>query len=222
MSIVQGLALDNWYRDEGAPSINLLRGYIRTMERNARLTVEDYRQNRQKFVTEQGEEEVHEGCACDTWELDHLLEEYFPNLQRWGMLTTIYAFLEYELEALCNLFIKDLALTVTISDMKGQGVERAMAYLCEVVGLRFDNRNDVWREIKTIKKIRNMIVRSNGKYPAVEQQREREVVRYISKSEYLFYAEEVVMREGFLDHVLTLFASLFQRIAQLIKTRNST
>ena len=61
---------------------------------------------------------------------------HFPNLQRQSALVTLFSFVEYELDGLCELFQKELGSRVELSDLKGSGIDRAILYLERVAGLR--------------------------------------------------------------------------------------
>lgn len=219
----------NWFPQDVQFSVRMMLGYVKSIERSAKTAVDAFNAEKQTQIVphepEDGQAEVYDvygDLDGQTWDLDHLFQEYFPNLQRWGALITLFTFFETTMEDLCDLFAHELGLTVNVRDLKGQGVERAVQYLQKVVGLQFDNTNATWREIKIIQKIRNMIVHHAGKFAEQAEERDRDILGYVEESKKLTYQTEVTLLDGFLSHVVDLFEREFLLIHQLIHRRHST
>ncbi len=215
----------NWYRYDVQFSIELLREYVRGVERQITIAIEVYRREKETHVIEDIEEgyadaiQTHLGLDDTTWDLNTVFEIYFPNLQRRSGLITLYSFLEHELDALCDLFIKDENLKVSINDMRGNGIERAILFLEKIVGLQVDRNTATWQEVKNIQSVRNLIVHNDGKLKDWAGNQKDHVIGYIKTSAYLSGEDEINILDGYLSHVLEIVNRQFQEISNLITTR---
>lgn len=165
----------NWYRYDVQFSIELLRSYIQGVEDQISRSIEEYRTGYEIQVTEIEErlenEEIdlgetlatHGGLDSDSWDLEGIFGEHFPNLQRRSALITLYSFLEYELSKLCDMFIRERKLRVSLSDMRGLGIDRAMLFFEKIVGLQVEKKTVLWEEVTKIRELRNCIVHADAK-----------------------------------------------------------
>ena len=86
----------NWYQYDVAFSIELIRSFVRGVERQVADSILDYKDIKK--------DEGHRGLTEDSWDLQEVFEGYFPSLQRRSALLTVWGFLEHELDALCSLY----------------------------------------------------------------------------------------------------------------------
>lgn len=203
----------------------MIRTYIEIVEHQANNIKEDFVQNGQTqiFEDEDGNDDypvtVHGGLDSETWDLQDVFEERLPNLQRRGALITLCSFLEHELDNLCQLLIREENLTISLKDINGKGVKRAIRFLRKVVGVPINNGSSTWQEIDNILEVRNRVVHGDGRLTAHNQNNNAELNSYIKKSKYLSGETEIIILEGYLLHVLEVFDCWFQEIDKLIAMR---
>lgn len=75
---------------------------------------------------------------------------------------------------------------------------RATTYLIKVGGMPDIRECKHWRQIKNIRAIRNLIVRSEGRLPSSIDGRHAEITRYIEKNPYLSGEASVFIEAGYL------------------------
>lgn len=219
----------NWYRYDVQFSIELLREYIQGVEQQVTFTIDNFH-NREKEIQvfEDAEEgyadavECYRGLDDSTWDLNGIFTAYFPNLQRRSGLITLYSFLEHELDELCELFIQDENIKVSLNDIRGAGIERATLFLEKIVGLQIDKNSALWQEIKNIQKVRNLIVHNNAKLHDRAGKKRDDVIKYVRDSSFLSGENEINFLDGYLSHVLETFNRQFQEISKLIEVRVGT
>ena len=163
--------------------------------------------------------EIHRGIDDETWDLKSIFEEHFPNLQRRSALITLFGFLEKELDKLCALFLKEYSYKIELGDLKGKGIDRSIKYLERVVGLDIDKTVSVWSEIKSIQKIRNLIVHNDGSLLDSNGETRKPESIYVDSSPYLFGNKEVVILSGYLAHILSTVDFFFKVIDESIKRK---
>jgi hypothetical protein len=219
----------NWYKYDAQFSIELLREYISGVERHIVEAIEVFHREKETHVFEESAEEgyariveMHRDLDDETWDLEGIFEGYFPDLQRRSALITLYSFLEHELEELCGLFIRDENLKVSLNDMRGTGIERALLFLEKIVGLQIDKGTATWQEVKNIQKVRNLVVHNDAKLKDRSGNPKADVIKYVEGSVYLSGDEEINILDGYLLHVLETFDRQFQEIDKLVVARAST
>lgn len=130
----------NWYKHDVRYSLDLLRSYVQSVEdqigklieefkRSYELQVQDIEDAPEEDWSESGVVPTHGGLDADFWDLENIFEERFPNLQRRSALITLWSFMEHELNGLCQLFTVHQKFEVSVTDMNGRGIERAMLFL---------------------------------------------------------------------------------------------
>ena len=217
----------NWYKYDVRFSVELLEAYIRGVEQQVLIAIEEYRSQKEVIISEEIPEEgstriveAHRGLDSETWNLGGIFEDYFPNLQRRGALITLYSFLEHEINGLCELFMRVDGITVSPTDMRGTGVDCAVLFLVKVVGLQIDKSTTGWQEIRNIQKIRNLIVHNDGKLRDRSGKEKLELAKYVADSPCLSGDDEIRILPGYLSHVLEAFDRQFQEIDRLIAARS--
>lgn len=213
----------NWYRYDVQFSLQLLSEYIQGVESQIAASIADFQTNIKTQVVEENPEEgyqivvqSHKGLDDATWDLNGVYEEYFPNLQRGSALITLYSFFEHELDELCGLFIKEGNLSISQTDMKGKGIERSVLFLEKIIGLQINKNSATWNEIKKIQKVRNQIAHENSKLVDKSGQRIGDVFDYVQACAFLTGQDRINIQQGYLEHILRTFESLFREIDSLI------
>ena len=109
---------------------------------------------------------------------------------------------------------------VSVVDMSGSGVERACAYIEKVAAVDTHKQSREWGEIQGIRLVRNLVVHSDGQLvDAGGNPRKREDA-YVGKASLLEKGDdEVLILEGYLAHVLSIFDEYFKLLAKSIKLK---
>lgn len=212
----------NWYRFDVKLSIELLLAYADNVEALVKRSIKDFRQGQQPNVGREDEgfgvqDDQYRGLDSASWDLDTIFEAYFPNLQRQSALITLYGFFDHSLSDLCSLFQKDRGHKIELSDLKGAGIERAVTYLVQVVGLDIDKSGPLWAEIKSIQAVRNLIVHNAGRLTYKDGAPKKPEQQYVKESPHLSGDAEIEVSEGFLRHVLEIFDHFFKTIGDAIE-----
>jgi len=90
-----------------------------------------------------------------------------------------------------------------------------MLFLERIVGLKIDKERGAWQEVKNIQELRNTIVHANGKLKGRSGE-QKNIAKYVKKSEYLTGDNEIKILEGYLFNVLETFGCQFQEIDEAI------
>lgn len=97
------------------------------------------------------------------WDL-HVHQHKYPNIHRTALVVTIYAFLEDQLNGLCETLTACLDTNIKLADLSGQGIERALLFLFKVAG--FDlGRISTLSFVRNVARLRNRMVHAGGILP---------------------------------------------------------
>lgn len=89
----------------------------------------------------------------------HSLPE-FSNILRRSLFVNLYSFLESRMLKICR--DAEYQTSLSLSDLRGTGVDKAKVYLTKVVGISFDFGRD-WEEIQNLKLLRHCVAHNEGK-----------------------------------------------------------
>ncbi len=217
----------NWYRFDLKFSIELLEVFIKNAESQIDLSIKEYSSKTETLVLDKIPEknsdrivDVHQGLDSESWNLDGIFKEYFPTLQRRSAFLSLYGFLEHELDKLCMLYKKSQNQNVDFGDLKDLGIERSVKYLMIVAGLPIEKGNNKWGNVKSIQKIRNLIVHNDGKLIDLDNRPRKTEQRIVSDNDFLSGENEIIMQKGYLLYVLETFDSFFKYVDGLIQDQN--
>jgi len=217
----------NWYRFDIKFSIELLDVFIKNVESQIKLSIQEYINKKETLVLDEQPAidyarfvDVHNGLDSETWDLDVIFKEYFPTLQRRSAFLSLYGFLEHELDKLCVLYRKTENFKIELKDLKDLGIERSVKYLEIVAQLSIDKGIDKWEKVKSIQKIRNLIIHNDGKLIDIDGNLRKVEQQIVLQNEYLFGENEITFREGYLDYVLNMFNDFFKYLDKLIQDKN--
>jgi len=219
----------NWYQYDISFSFQLIKSFIDGIEEQADESVTRYENEKETLVLEEIPEEnyarvveVHQGLDDETWDLDGVFKEYLPNLQRRSALLTLSGYFEHELDKLCILYKSEKLYSLSLSDLNGKGIDRAVNYLEKVAGLEVHKSSSEWNHIKNIQKIRNVIVHQDGRLKDYQGNPIKAAIDYVAQIDSLDGKDEVVITKGFLTHVLEKYDSYFKLLNQsIIKSTNA-
>ena len=111
-----------------------------------------------KGLSEDEKSEVDEYFYDDFY----IIEKVQINMYRNSVIVSIYSFLENSLNKLCKYLSKKHSYAITVDDLKGDGIVRAKHYLEKMAQVNFSAINGEWSDLRTLNKIRNCIVHSEG------------------------------------------------------------
>lgn len=216
----------NWYNYEIQFEVELLNSYIQNIEKQVKISIDNFHKEKETIILEEYPEEnyariisVHDGLNDETWHLPTIFLEYFPNLQRKSAFVSLYGFLENELDKLCVLFKSTENFKIDLKDINGSGIERATKYLEKVAEVCTKKHLIEWAKIRRIQKIRNLIVHNGGKLVDIEGKIREQELKIINDEVLLDGEDEVFIKEGFLDYVLTTFDLYFKQIDDSIQDK---
>lgn len=215
----------NWYQYEMKFSLELLNAFVLNIESQVKISIKEYQNKKETIIIDDTPEEIgsnqvfdlHNGLDSQTWHLDSIFLEHFPNLQRRSAFLSLYGFLEHELDKLCILFKETHNFSIELKDLKDLGIERSITFLTKVANLPIDKGNDKWGKIKSMQKIRNLIVHNDGKLIDFNGTPRVKEIQIVKKNEFLTGDTEILINDGFLTSTLGKFDELFKYIDLLIK-----
>lgn len=220
MTIILRINHLNWYKNIQF-KIELLTSFIEGAEEQVKIGIDNFYSKSEIIFPDISSKEddtgvvaIHRGLDSETWNLESIFVEHFPNLQRLSSLITLYSFLESELNNLCDLLIEENAYKITLKDLNGKGINRAVKFLKKIEGLSINTNSKNWNEITRIRELRNLIVHNNGILSDKEQP-------YVNSNKFLKgnIGDEVTILEGFLARVLSVFTTFFKEIDTEIKKK---
>lgn len=217
----------NWYRFDLKFSIELLDVFVKNSESQIDLSIQEYSKKKETLILDEMLEintarivDVHKGLDSESWDLDGIFNEYFPTLQRRSAFLSLYGFLEHELDKLCMLYKKSQNQNVDFRDLKDLGIERSVKYLMIVAGLPIEKGDNKWGSVKSIQKIRNLIVHNDGKLIDLDSFPRKTEQKIVSDNDFLSGENEIIMQKGYLLYVLETFDSFFKYVDELIQDKN--
>ncbi len=218
----------NWYRFDLKFSIELLEVFVKNAEFQIDLSMQEYSCKKETLVLDEIPEmntarivDVHQGLDSESWDLDGIFKEYFPTLQRRSAFLSLYGFLEHELDKLCMLYKKSQNQNVDFRDLKDLGIERSVKYLMIVAGLPIEKGCNKWGSVKSIQKIRNLIVHNDGKLIDLDNLSRKVEQRIVSDNDFLTGENVIYMQKGYLLYVLKTFDSFFKYVDGLIQDQKN-
>ncbi len=213
----------NWYQYDVSFSIELIESFVEGIENQAEESIARYEQQKETIVLEEVPEdnyarvvEVHQGLDNESWDLRGIFNEYFPSLQRRSALLTVCGYFEHELDRLCMLYQSEQSFKLVLADLNGKGIDRSTSYLEKVAGLDVHKTSGEWNHIKKIQKIRNVIVHQDGKLQDNQGNPIKAAIDYINQMDSLGGEDEVVIKKGFLAHVVNTYKQYFKLLHESI------
>jgi hypothetical protein len=199
----------NWYQYEASFSIELMISFVDGIEKQAAESVASY-----KAI--QHTAEGHQGLDRESWDLENIFGEYFPSLQRRSAFLTVWSYLEHQLDQLCLFYQSERKFGLSFMDLSGQGIDRSTAYLEKVAGLQGLKASEEWDVLKTLQRIRNVVVHSDGKLRDHQGKPKNGIIADMKKVGFLTGDEEIVIAEGFLSQVTHTCNNYFKAIEKAI------
>lgn len=90
-----------------------------------------------------------------------MVRDTLPQINGQTQILCIYAFMEHELIKLCKQYRRSNNIEMSVTDLKGGGLQASRAYLEKVARFKLVE-NEVWKRLNTFNKIRNVVAHYNG------------------------------------------------------------
>ena len=119
---------------------------------------EEYTKKAIEGLSEEQKEEFYEFSKNEFFHINDL----FPSLQWMSTFLLAYGVFENRLNKICLLANRTSCSTSSLHDIKGKGIERAKDYLSKVCRAKAPYNTPEWQKIKTLSKIRNVLVHASG------------------------------------------------------------
>lgn len=209
--------------------IELLKTYVSRVEDAVKIGIQDYKDKVEFVETDDSIFRVHEGLDDETYHLETIFNEYFPNLQRSSALITLCSFFENSLNTICNELRNKTKASLSLSEIteKNGKINRAIIYLKKIIKLDIEETNETLVEIKKIQKLRNHFVHG---FTFKLNMSQVEIKKYISENDFLSLQEftnpnddfktnsdeeisNMNINEGFLLHVVLCYEKLLKEIS---------
>lgn len=120
-----------------------------------------------------------------------------------------------------SFYQEEKSYSLSLSDLSGKGIDRAVNYLNKVAGLNVSKTSQEWNHVKKVQKVRNVIVHQEGKLIDAQGNQIKDVINYVNESKYLSGKKSILICEGFLFHVAALYDSFFKLIDNSINEKQS-
>lgn len=166
---------------------------------------------------EEDHDEVIESFSLDL----HEKQEKYPFIHRTSLLITIYSFLENTLNDLCHTLSQSVGSDVKLSDLQGNGIERALLYLSKVAAFDLSKMGGTLPYIKGINKIRNIIVHNGGVLPSSP---EHKVHAFIERTKSMSGHPDCNVRfeDAFINEVIKVLIQFFNELDKEVQTHIQT
>lgn len=131
-------------------------------------------------------------------------------MQRESNLINIIAFMEIQLNSLCDQLSKKNKIQIQVHDLKGRGIERGKNYLSKVLDIKTPWTIDNWKEVKMASAIRNSVIHNECRI------NEKETKNYIRKSKHLELDdfEKVIIKKTYISYILQEIKQVFEVISR--------
>ncbi len=158
------------YRHFLEMEFNELRHYSALLER---LFLDEARRLAQDVDKKAAEMSQEQRTDFLQWTSDdfYYLGQSFPQILRSSLFLHAYSLFENGLLQLADYHRDAFGLGVSPSDLKDKGITRAKTYLNKVALVPFPNEHPTWKQIKTLSRIRNLVVHKNGYLPENDNDR---------------------------------------------------
>ncbi|EGR0395112.1 hypothetical protein FHO69_22760 [Vibrio vulnificus] len=222
--------IGNWYLYYMAPTVELLIGFADSTESQIASQTQNYRDNRKNIVVEhEGMPEADymvtefAGLTSDTWDLESVFTEYYPNLHRRSAVLTIVGVLEHEFDKLCQKCCDEFKLDTRLEDTGGKGLERAIKYLSKIVKVDMHKSTQTWQNMVKIVKLRNALIHQDGKVVDQAGNQIMAIIEHCKAVDSLTIddSNQLILHEGYLHFVLDTYRTYIELVngSLLAKTK---
>jgi hypothetical protein len=178
-----------------------LKRYLDITEQYLQKAKEDFKawaDEEVKKLPLQQREEFYDFYSDDYWR--H--EERFPRILRNSFLVSALSLLEYEIHVICTRLKKERPITISLSDLKGDTLEKTKLFF-QTAGLNLKYDGQIWQEINKYYLVRNCIVHNSGLIKGFKD--ERKLRAYITQKGTISHdtiEEEIALTGQFCEEVI--------------------
>jgi hypothetical protein len=216
-----------WYSTDFGFSAPLIEKFVSVVEEQAITVIEKHRTEKktETVVESLGDEDyfgrhvvTFGGFDSDSYDVEGLWEEHFPNMLRRSALITVYSYFEHELVKLCGIVKNEKKLSLAFADLREDGIERAVNYLGKVANLDTKKADPLWSSLAHIKIVRNTIVHRDGRIHDADGKipdklsTAAKALPHIKMDDY-----EVILEAGFVEFAVTSFTHYFKLLDDSIQ-----
>jgi hypothetical protein len=116
------------------------------------------------------------------------IEFIYLRMHRYSAILTAYSYLESSMNKLCDDFEEKMSISLSASDLNGNGIARCKMYLERLATINFSKINKEWSHLTTLNKLRNCIIHADG--DASKIQRSGKFITLIQNSSDLSFIEK--------------------------------
>lgn len=238
-----------WYKNRADSEMQFLVMFIEDVENQCNENFQKYKSGLKTDIIEEDEERNYvydithyRGLDSDSWDLDSIFSDYFPNLNRGSALITIFGFFENEMDRLCYIFMKNENYKVRLNDFKNKGLERSIPYLNKVAELNIKTDNPLWKRIINIQEVRNRFTHHRGHLSTSEmfegdddfnldfdvldfedKGKKKKDIYFLKEEKNLELSGDMILiKEGYLKEVLSAFSEFYKSVDEQIQKKYSS
>jgi len=205
-----------WYKYIYQPEKELIDTYVNNVEEHVNSIISNYQGNVRTETIEFDDTgqhyrsiDIHNGLDSESWDLDTVFIEYFPNLIRRSAVVTLVAYFENSMLLLSEQYQNEMQLTSGIRDSNENGIMKAVEYLETVGKIGVHKESLQWDQIHKIVRLRNCIVHGDGKVDETTG-KGKDLRLYIRQQANLDYTQQISIGEGYLAYVVETFYSYLE------------
>jgi len=116
------------------------------------------------------------------------IEFIYLRMHRYSAILAAYTYLESSMFKICTQIEYTQKFSISVSDVKGKGIEKCKLYLIKMCGFDFMEINPLWSRVATLNKIRNCIMHGNGDAEKVHNS--SKFIRQIESSKNITFIEQ--------------------------------
>lgn len=134
-----------------------------------------------------------------------------PNLFRRSLFSATYALVEHQLNEIAHELQHVRGLSLTLGDIRGNGIEKARTYLTKVGGISFPTNSTEWSSLQRFGKLRNVLAHQYG----IVREDERDLRKWIEshpKLDLFPGTNGIWIDEGFIEEVLDTIEAFFLKL----------
>lgn len=142
------------------------------------------------------------------------ITKIFPSIVWESLFLSSYAFLEHALAEICNYFCVKNKPLLQASELRDKGIINSRTYLKKIIGLKFPDQIDAWKEISMYNKLRNILMHAGG-YINFLKSSNALIIEYIranQKKMEITQDNYLRMHENFIEDVIKNYAAFFEQL----------
>ena len=147
-----------------------------------------------------------------------LMSETLPRINRYGLFSNLFSFLEYNILVQCKEAIRTLSID---NEIKGHYFSDYIIFLRENVSLQLISV-DIEQEVEFMRIIRNRILHSNGKVDVTSEKKQHvEAKHYVESNPLLRFSDDkhILLSDEYIRKCLQLVEGIITEIHSAIYSK---